>query len=172
MQAPAELEAFFHRERPRLVGTLSLYTGDPMAAEELADEALARACERWSEVHRMQAPGAWVHRVAINLANSFFRRRRAERRARRRAAAGRDAVQDDDAADAVAIRRAVADLPSRQREAIVWRFYLGLSVAETAAQMDASDSAVKSLTYRAVAALRAHFALDVRSTEEVDDATG
>lgn len=119
----------------------------------------------------MRAPGAWVHRVAINLANSFFRRRQAERRARQRATAGRNEIQDADAADAVAIRRAIADLPSRQREVIVLRFYVGLSVAETAAQVDASDSAVKSLTYRAMETLRAHFALDVPNPREVDDAT-
>lgn len=171
MQAPAELETFFHRERPRLVGALSLYTGDPMVAEELADEALARACERWSEVNHMQAPGAWVHRVAINLANSFLRRRRAERRARQRATAGRDEVEDGDGADAVAIRHAIAELPSRQREVIVLRFYVGLSVAETATQMNASHSAVKSLTYRAVETLRTDFAPDVRTPQEVDDAT-
>jgi RNA polymerase sigma factor (sigma-70 family) len=172
VQAPAELEAFFQRERPRLVGALSLYTGDALLAGELADEALTRACERWAEVSRMQAPGAWVHRVGINLANSFFRRRHAERRARHRAAAGSDDVRyDADAAEAVAIRRAVADCPARQRECIVLRYYVGLSVAEAAARMDTSDSAIKSLTYRAIESLRDQFALDMPAPQEVDDAT-
>lgn len=171
MQAPAELAAFFERERPRLVGALSLYTGDPLLAEELADEALTRACERWADVSQMRAPGAWVHRVGINLANSFFRRRRAERRARHRAAAGHDdAGHDADAAEAVAVRRAIADLPGRQRETIVLRYYLGFSVSETAAHMNTSDSAIKSLTYRAVEALRDRFVLDPPTLQEVDDA--
>ncbi|MEX2551337.1 MAG: sigma factor-like helix-turn-helix DNA-binding protein [Nitriliruptoraceae bacterium] len=37
--------------------------------------------------------------------------------------------------------------------ALVLRYYLDLSVAETAARMDTTDDAVRSLTKRAVAAL-------------------
>lgn len=44
---PEDLAAFCEREYPRLVGTLSLYCGDVLLAEELAQEALARACSRW-----------------------------------------------------------------------------------------------------------------------------
>lgn len=53
----------------------------------------------------------------------------------------------------IAVRQAVANLPKRQRMVLVLRFYLDLSVAETAARMEASDDAVRSLTKRAVAAL-------------------
>jgi DNA-directed RNA polymerase specialized sigma24 family protein len=69
------LDAFCRREYRRLVGALSLYCGDPSVAEEVAQEALYRACRRWSQVSQIQAPGAWVHRVAINIANSAYRRR-------------------------------------------------------------------------------------------------
>lgn len=50
-----------------------------MVAEDLAQDALLKACGRWSKVSTMTVPGAWLHRVAINLANSYFRRRKAER---------------------------------------------------------------------------------------------
>jgi len=73
---------FCSAEYPRLVGAMSLYTGDAALAEELAQEALARACRNWSSVKNMPAPGAWAHRVAVNLANTHFRRARLERRAR------------------------------------------------------------------------------------------
>lgn len=71
----------------------------------------------------------------------------------------------------MAIRRAIADLPARQRECIVLRYYVGLSVAEAAAHMNSTDSAIKSLTYRAIESLRDQFALDVPAQQEVDDAT-
>jgi RNA polymerase sigma factor (sigma-70 family) len=45
-------------------------------------------------------------------------------------------------------------LPSRQREALVCRFYLGLSENETARAIGISMGTVKSATSRAVSALR------------------
>jgi RNA polymerase sigma factor (sigma-70 family) len=146
------LDEFCRREHRRLVGALSLYCGDPAVAEEVAQEALYRACRRWSQVSQMAAPGAWVHRVAINLANSSYRRRRVERRARDRQRA--PAAWEDDLVAAVAVRQAVAALPARQRAALVVRHYGGFTVAETAALLGVTEGAVKQLTHRAVTALR------------------
>jgi DNA-directed RNA polymerase specialized sigma24 family protein len=77
------LVAFCEREHSRLVGALSLYLNDPLLAEELAHEALIRIMDAWPRVSAMAAPGAYAHRVAMNLANSWFRRKAAERRALR-----------------------------------------------------------------------------------------
>lgn len=159
--------AFCRREHPRLVGALSLYTGDADLAEELAQEALATACRSWKQVERYDAPGAWVHRVAINLANSYFRRRAAERRARERAAAEPPEYDQPDAADAVAVRAAVASLPRRQRTALVLRYYADLPVAEVAALMGCRDGTVRALTAQGIAGLRARLALE-QVTEVLD----
>lgn len=78
---PDDLSAFCQREHPRLVGALSLYCGDALLAQELAQEALVRVCQRWEQVHAKGSPQAWAHRVALNLAHSWYRRRSAERRA-------------------------------------------------------------------------------------------
>jgi DNA-directed RNA polymerase specialized sigma24 family protein len=72
--APTDLTEFCEAEWPRLVGSLSLYTGDADLAEELAQEAVARVCRHWRRVRTMDAPAAWLHRVARNLAHSHFRR--------------------------------------------------------------------------------------------------
>ncbi|CAN5355715.1 hypothetical protein BH23ACT9_BH23ACT9_25610 [soil metagenome] len=155
MVAPDALAAFCHREHPRLVGTLSLYCGDVALAEELAQEGLYRACRDWPKVSRMSAPGAWVHRVAINLANSAYRRRRAERRATRaHQVLHGDDVDTGDQATAMAVRQAVAALPARQRAAVVLRHFAGYSVAETAELLGVSEGAVKQLTHRAATTLR------------------
>lgn len=168
MVAPDDaLEAFCRREHRRLVGTLSLYCGDPGLAEELAQEALYRACRRWPHVRDMASPGAWVHRVAINLANSTYRRRRAERRAHQRQVPVPH--HDADPAAAVAIREAVAALPKRQRAVLVLRHYSGHSVAETAELLGVSTGAVKQLTHRAITALRTQFP-DEAVHPEVPDA--
>lgn len=158
-----ELAAFCRREHPRLVGALSLYCGEPQLAEELAADALVKAIDRWPRVREMAAPGAWVHRVAINLANSRLRRRAAERRATARLA-GRspdaDRVEAPDAADALAVRRAVAALPARQRRCVVLRFYLDHDLADVAADLGISTQATAALTYRALRTLRAEIGED------------
>ena len=80
----ADAVAFCAEEFPRLAGALSLYLGDRAIAEELAQEALLKACRRWERVSQLESPGGWTWRVARNLAKSHLRRRRAERRARAR----------------------------------------------------------------------------------------
>ncbi len=73
--------AFVDREYRPLVRGLALYCGDAAVAEELAQDAFARAFQRWSSVSGMARPDAWLRTVAFNLARSRFRRRAAERRA-------------------------------------------------------------------------------------------
>ena len=147
--------AFCAAAYPQLVGALSLYVGDRFLAEELAQEALLRVCRQWSKVSALDSRGGWTWRVATNLANSHFRRRRAARRAQRRLEGTAEASYvDPDGGDAVAVRRAVAALPERQRTAFVLRHVQELTVEETAARMGASPDAVKSLTKRAAATLR------------------
>ena len=119
-------------------------------------QALARAWERWDRVGAMASPEGWVFRTARNLAVSRWRRRAIERRARRSAA---DRVVEDPADD-VAIRAAVASLPERQRATIVARFYLGLSVAETARELDCAEGTVKAATSQALDRLRASGFID------------
>ena len=141
-------------EWPRLVGSLSLYMADPDVAEEIAQEALARLCASWSKVRGMDSPSGWLHRVALNIANDRFRRLRAERGARARLARPPDATAANDRAEAVAIRAAVATLPRRQKTALLFRYFLDLSVEDTATLMDCPANTAKSLTRRALTNLQ------------------
>lgn len=145
---PEDPAAFCAQVSGRLTAALTLYTGDRDVAEELAQEALARAWERWDRVGAMASPEGWVFRTARNLAVSRWRRRAIERRAR----AAETVVEDP--AEGVALRAAVADLPERQRATIVARFYLDLSVAEAARHLDCAEGTVKAATSHALDALR------------------
>lgn len=162
--------AFRAAQYPRLVGGLTLCLGDHAVAEELAQEAMLRAFRRWEHVDDLDAPAAWLWRVAVNLANSHLRRRGAERRAQARLAADREHQQaGDDLAWGLAVRRAIAQLPAMQRSAVTLRYYLDLSVEDAARRMEVSADAVRSLTKRGVASLREEFLTDA-SSREVDDA--
>jgi RNA polymerase sigma-70 factor (sigma-E family) len=150
-----ELSAFCFEEWPKLVAVLSLYCGDRDLAEDVAQEALLRVCVHWATVARADAPDRWLYRVAFNLAKSHWRRRKVARRieARTRRSAS-SPVDDADAADAVAVRLAVSALPERQRQAVVLRYYVDLSVGEVAQFMGCPEGTVKTLTSRAIATLR------------------
>jgi RNA polymerase sigma factor (sigma-70 family) len=152
----AEFDAFCVKEHRLLVKTLTVYTADPELAVELAQETLARAYRDWRRVAAMDAPGAWAHRVALNLANSHLRRRQAERRAMARAAARLAAsATATDVSDSTGVLRAAARLPRRQREALALRFLLDLSIDETADRMGCAAGTVRALTAQATARLRA-----------------
>ncbi|MGH9198510.1 MAG: SigE family RNA polymerase sigma factor [Acidimicrobiia bacterium] len=153
--ASSELTEFCRREYPRLVGMLSLYCGDADLAEDLAQEAIARACQHWPKVQKMPAPGAWIHRVAVNLANSWFRRWAFRRRVLEKLGRSYTSVHiDQDTSDVVTMRQAVATLPVRQRTALVLRYYADFSVEQVAESMSCSEGTVKALTSQAIAALR------------------
>lgn len=149
----AVAKEFCAREHPRLVAALTYRVGDPRVAEELAQEALLRACARWARVGKLDSPGAWTWHVARNLATSHRRRRRAEHRANQRH--GIPAEHLDPEPGDRALAAAMRKLPSRQRDAVVLRHVLDLSVEETATRLRTSPDAVRSLTKRGVAALRA-----------------
>jgi predicted RNA polymerase sigma factor len=69
--------AFYTASYQRLLGQLFAVTGDLAEAENLLQEAYARAVVRWAQVRAYDRPEAWVRRVALNLAAMAARRLRA-----------------------------------------------------------------------------------------------
>ncbi len=168
MTAPPDYAAFVATEHRRLVGALTLYCGDRDTAEELAQDTLVRCREQWRRVSSADRPGAYAHRVAINLANSSFRRRAAERRAVAKVAMRTDGNHTDPcSADGLAVRRAVSSLPPRQREVIVRRFFLDESAADVATAMGIAPGTVASTTRRALDALRETFDITLPAADAV-----
>lgn len=166
MDVPEDLAAFCAREHPRLVGALSLYVRDAALAEELAQEAFERACQRWETVRLLQSPSGWIHRVGFNLAKSGFRRRAAERRALVRSVGTGDRRHEPE--DDLAVREAVAQLPGLQREVVVLRYFLGYSVRDAGEHMRRSDGAIQQLTFRAMQTLRTQLGLPEKEDADVD----
>jgi RNA polymerase sigma-70 factor (sigma-E family) len=153
-QLSEDLVAFCHEQHPRLVGALSLYCGDADVAEEVAQEAIAYAIRDWKRVRQKSSPSAWLYRVALNLAHSHYRRRATERRAQERLPSPPAPSFIDDVEVGSAVRVAVSRLHRRQRQALVLRYFLDLSVAQTADLMECSEGTVKSLTHQAIRSLR------------------
>lgn len=162
------LAALCEQEWPRLVGLLSLVTGDADAAEDLAQETLARLCRDWHKVRAYEIPSAWTYRVAINLAMSHGRRRAVRRRAMPSLRATSRDETEAAVDDGVVVRAAVAALPPRQRAVLALRYFADLSVNETAAIMGCPQGTVKRLTAEAIRDLRRDrtFAHDVAVPSE------
>lgn len=145
---------FCRDQYPRLVRLLGLYLGDVELAQDLAQEALLRVWRRWDHVSALESPPAWAQRVAMNLATSSLRSRLAGWRAHRRLEDQWRPLVEVDRADVIAVRRALAELPARQREALLLRYYADLPVEAVARAMGCPAGTVKTLTARAIAALR------------------
>ncbi|MFI6769601.1 RNA polymerase sigma factor [Streptomyces sp. NPDC050355] len=88
-EAQRAIEAVFRIESARLIAGLTRIVGDVGLAEELAQDAMVAALERWPETGVPENPGAWLMATAKNRAIDLLRRR--ERLARKVAALGRDA---------------------------------------------------------------------------------
>jgi RNA polymerase sigma-70 factor (sigma-E family) len=158
-------ERFASRAAPALLRTAFLLTGDRGIAEDLVQVTLWRVFRRWRDVRR--SPDAYAHRVLVNLSRD---RRRGLRR--RPPEVHDNALPDGEIADSVeglleraAVTAAVRSLPRRQREVLVLRFFLDLSVAETAAALGTREGTVKAYTARALAQMREVLSADERDGE-------
>src|SRR5439155_21963822 len=110
-------EEFFQAEYSDLVRSLYLLTANMGEAEELAQEAMARAYERWDRVKVMGSAAGYVYRTAVNLNRK--RVRHLAVRARRilaLASRGREGSEVETHMDFAA---ALASLPAGQREAFM-----------------------------------------------------
>jgi RNA polymerase sigma-70 factor (sigma-E family) len=155
----AALTAIAYRVAFRLLG-------DRGEAEEVAQEALARAYARWAVVVRHDEP--WVARVATNLAIGRWRRRRPTERFAD-AHHGSRPAGDALAVERLALLDALTGLPRRQREVVVLRYLADLPEREVAHAMHTTVGTVKQHAHRALQRLR-HDLTSLALTPEADDA--
>jgi RNA polymerase sigma-70 factor (ECF subfamily) len=145
--------AFFRQELRSLVALAAAIAG-PDRAEEIAQEALLRAHREWDRIARYDKPGAWVRRVAINLATSSRRRLSSEHRALLRVAARRqlDAPPPDVDEFWALVRR----LPPRQAAAVALHYLDDLSIAEIADALECAEGTAKAHLHQARRTLAEH----------------
>jgi RNA polymerase sigma-70 factor (sigma-E family) len=153
-----EFVDFVRASSPRLLRLAWLLAGSAPAAEDLVQEALARVYVRWG---RLEEGGrhAYARRVVVNLHTDTRRRRSRETLSDVIPDAG---VEDttERSADAERLRRALAHLPSRERQCVVLRHHGDLSEREVADLLRVSVGTVKSSTSRGLARLREVFATE------------
>jgi RNA polymerase sigma factor (sigma-70 family) len=87
------VDAVWRMESAKLIAALARVTGDVGLAEELAQDALVAALERWPESGVPDKPGAWLMATAKHRAIDTFRR--SERLTRKTAELGRELEQQE-----------------------------------------------------------------------------
>jgi len=144
------VESCIRDEYDRLVRAVAGVCESVALAEEVVQEAFARAWEREQRGESFDHLAGWVATVALNLARSGRRRRKAERRAIDRVEA-QPQVGDPEGWSSVAgvVREAVDGLPRRQRDVVCLYYLLDLDVATVAELLDVSQGTVKTALSRA-----------------------
>jgi RNA polymerase sigma-70 factor (ECF subfamily) len=108
---------------------------------------MARAYARWDKLRGYDNPAGWAYRVGLNWARSHHRRL-----ARQLPFARSDVAEAEPVGDP-AIRRALLELPIKQRSVVVCRLLLDWSVEETAAALGVRPGTVQSRLHRALQSL-------------------
>ncbi|WP_106321352.1 SigE family RNA polymerase sigma factor [Actinoplanes italicus] len=135
--------------------TAYLLCGDWHQADDLVQEALAKAYSNWRKVQRADSPSAYVRRILINESRRTWRRNRHS--AGQSGAYPADFAQadmSDDVVNRAELIEALQSLTARQRATVVLRFLEGLSERETATILRCSLGTVKSQTSRALVKLK------------------
>jgi RNA polymerase sigma-70 factor, ECF subfamily len=156
VEATEDFDGFYAAVFARLVGQLALVTGDPHEAEDVVQEAMARAASRWPRLRAYDVPEAWVRRVAFNLAVS------GHRRARRRLAAllrlGPPAAVPPVSVEVLALAEALKGLTVAHRQVVVLYYLADLPVERVAHELGVPVGTVKARLARARGALAARLA--------------
>ncbi len=148
----AAFAAFYQQNINSLSRTLTAALGDPQVAQDAAQEAMARACERWEKIETYDNPMGWCYRVAMNWATSRWRKRK------------REVVTDilptpdpalmPDIAVQDRLRTALQTLSVDHRSVIVLRLVEDWSINETAEALGIAPGTVQSRYARALIRLR------------------
>lgn len=169
--AAASVTALYTEHALGLVRLAVVVTGDRGAAEDIVQDAFLGLYRRWDKLPDMTAPLAYLRVSVMNGCRSALRRRSrlglwsgaglgGDLDAAAQAGLGAPADLAESAEASVllseeqrVVAAALRKLPRRQREAVVLRYYLDLSIEETAQVMRISPGTVKSATHRALAAV-------------------
>jgi RNA polymerase sigma factor (sigma-70 family) len=165
--SPSRFDGLFAQFYPELFGLVYRVLGDRMETEDTLQETFLKLSDGADlQVRPDGEVGAWLRRVGLNLA---FNRLRSAKRARARLErVGRLERSDEEPIDSelaspsgavvrqeerAAVRRALAEVPERQRECLLLR-HSGYSYAEIAATLGVAVGSVGVLLARGEHAFR------------------
>jgi RNA polymerase sigma-70 factor (ECF subfamily) len=156
MAGDRDFAAFYEASYERLVVQLFAVTANLQDAQDVVQEAFARAFVRWQRLRAYDLPAAWVRRVAFHLALQGLRRAR-----RTLSLPGQPPRL---AADQLELVDALGRLPLRYRQVLALHYLADLPVEEIARDLTLPVGTIKSRLARA----RQHLAAQLADGRETD----
>ena len=176
----ADFDSWVAARGPALLRLAYTLTGNAADAEDVVQEALARALPRWDRISRVDDVDAYVRRMVVNAHTSWWRRFR-----RRESPVEPSCATRSVPPNTARLRRpagrlwlACQALPEVQRTAVVLRYYEQLEYAEIADLTGVREGSVRSRVSRGLAALATRWEkttmsdLEGRLTEALRDDAG
>jgi len=168
---PASFSLLLERHRGPVIHFLYRMVQNRAVAEELAQEVFLRVYKSRASYQPAAKFTTWLFRIATHLGLNWLRDRRGgklqrsldeetgEGTGRQLPDRGRTIEQELlHQATLREVRQAIRSLPSKQRAAVMMHKYNEMEYTQIAAVLSCSESAVKSLLFRAYEALRARLA--------------
>lgn len=156
-EAEALVLRLYGEEGRNLVRLARLFVDDVDAAEDLVQEAFIRLARHAHRIEEAKAP-AYLRSIVLNLARDHNRRGLVS--LRHQSAAGREIDVPDTGPERLvadetqaAVLTAVRNLPVRQRDCVVLRYFQELGIEEIAGTLGISANSVKTHLKRALASL-------------------
>jgi len=125
-----------------LTAQLYAFTGDALETQDLVQEAFIRAWKRWDRISRYDDPGAWVRRVAWNLAMTRHKRLKIFRRVPDHRVT--PPPTPESGLDRLDLVVALRKLPHQIRRVVVLHYLADMSIADIVAELDVAEGTVKS----------------------------
>ncbi|HEX3789198.1 MAG TPA: SigE family RNA polymerase sigma factor [Pseudonocardiaceae bacterium] len=154
--APMTLEDLYRTHRMRLVRLALLLVDEVATAEDVVQEAFTGLHRHWHNLRDSAAAIGYLRTAVVNGSRSVLRRRKTARDytpphvANARSAESLAMLT----AEHQSVVHALGQLPPRQREVLVLRYYGNLTEAEIAEAAGISKGTVKSTASRALEALQ------------------
>jgi RNA polymerase sigma-70 factor (sigma-E family) len=145
----------FHLHYRRLVGLAALMVDDRETAEEVVQDAFEELYRHWGRLRDPAAAIGYLNRTVVNGSRSTLRRRRTVRAYDLPEAGLAPSAESSGVAGGQrqVLMQALRELPRRQREVLVLRYFLDLSEEQIADWLGVSKGSVKQHASRATAAL-------------------
>ncbi len=151
--------AIYDHYEPRLYRFLAARSPDLVVAQDLTADVFLRMVRALPGYQVQGIPfSVWLFQIARNLLTDHFRQQKVHQNV--------ELVDDmpdrglnlevivENSLLRASLRKAMADLPQEQADALALRFLAGLPIAETARTMGKSEDAIKGLQRRGLIAMR------------------
>ena len=160
VDAGALVVALFEQEGSSLVRLARLFVDDRNAAEDLVQEAFIRLARAAGRIHDPGKAAAYLRSIVLNLARDHNRRGLVSLRHQLPFDEQRASIEDeiDLHDDQRRVIDALRDLPHRQRDCLVLRYYHELGIDNIAATLGLSRNSVKTHLRRGLVAMERRLA--------------